>query len=112
MIIFYLSTGNVSVPTKMQWLSVDKIGHLTFYALEVLLLIGGFAKARQWQTTNWTIIMFCAIVAMSYGTALEFVQGRLPHRSFDYADMVANFVGVCLGLLFYYVMAARFFFKK
>ena len=33
------------------------------------------------------------------GIALEFVQGWLGYRSFEVADMVANTIGVLLGLV-------------
>jgi glycopeptide antibiotics resistance protein len=33
------------------------------------------------------------------GVSLEFLQGMGGHRHFEYADMIANAVGVFLGLL-------------
>lgn len=111
-LIFVLSTGNVSINAPIQWISADKIGHFTFYAIEVLLLIWAIAKHQKWQKSKPIWLVFCAILAGIYGTSLEFVQASLPHRSFDYADMVANFVGVMVGLVIYYYSANRFFLNK
>ena len=41
---------------------------------------------------------FYAVGFIAMGIALEFVQGWLGYRSFEVADMVANAVGVALGL--------------
>lgn len=111
-LIFVLSTGNVSINAPIQWISADKIGHFTFYAIEVLLLIWAIARHRKWQKSAMNWIIICAIFSGAYGTSLEFVQASLPHRSFDYADMVANFVGVLVGLIVYYYSANRFFLNK
>ena len=38
-----------------------------------------------------------ALVFIFMGVALEYIQGFDPNRYFEYADMVANTVGVALG---------------
>jgi VanZ family protein len=111
-LIFILSTGNVAINAPIQWISIDKVGHFTFYAIEVLVLIWAIARHQKWQQSNLIAIFCCAAIAAGYGTSLEFVQASLPHRSFDYADMVANFVGVLVGLMVYYKSATRFFLNK
>ncbi len=112
MIIFYLSTGNVSINAPIQWLSIDKVGHLTFYLLEVVLMLWAIIKSNQWQQTKHLQVFFAVLLAVCYGTSLEYVQASLPHRSFDYADMVANLVGAVLGMCFYYLTAHKFFISK
>ena len=52
------------------------------------------------------------ILAGLYGTILEFVQAGIPERSFDYADMTANFVGVLTGYLIYRKTSTKYFFKQ
>lgn len=111
-IIFWLSTGNISVNTPIEWLSIDKIGHLTFYMLEVIFMIWALAKSNKWTKSNHKQIIICILVAIIYGTSLEYVQAILPYRSFDYADMLANMVGAITGSLLYYKTATNFFLSK
>ena len=111
-IIFLLSIGNVSIAAPIQWISIDKVGHLTFYMLEVVFMIWALAKSNEWKKSRHKQIIVCVIIATLYGTSLEYVQATLPHRSFDYADMVANMVGAILGMLFYYITAKNFLTNK
>jgi hypothetical protein len=69
----------------------DKFGHIFAYGL-VMLWFAQLYFARP------TRLGFGAgFVAM--GIVLEFCQGALGYRSFDYADMVANVFGVLAGAL-------------
>ena len=111
-IIFLLSIGNTPINAPIQWISIDKLGHLTFYMLEVVLMIWGLAKANNWQKTKHIPVVVCFIIAVSYGTLLEYVQAILPHRTFDYADMVANLVGATIGVLFYYSTKNKLFINQ
>jgi hypothetical protein len=69
----------------------DKLGHLIAYGLLMLWfaqLYGGAQERLRYGV---------AFVAL--GIALEFCQGALGYRSFDYADMLANALGVGSGAL-------------
>ncbi len=67
----------------------DKLNHAIAYAA-----IAGWWAAllpgRRWKA---------AAVALVFGLMMEGVQGLLPYRAFEWADMLANGVGVLLGLL-------------
>lgn len=93
----------------LQWLSPDKIGHLLFYAILTGWLFWG---GRHWQATDALSMRYIsgsALLAFLYGAALECVQARLPHRQFDYADMLANGIGALMawGYGYYKVHRAR-----
>jgi len=112
LLIWSLSTTSSLPPIPWNFLSPDKIGHLVFYAILTLLLIGGFVHSLSWKrkgAKSW--IFFCMIIAGLYGVSLEFVQATIPGRSFDYADMFANFVGTLLGALVYYKSKFKYFVK-
>ena len=111
-LIWSLSTTSKIPHIPFDFLSLDKLGHLTFYAVETLLLIWGFAKTQEWVTNKLSWVLICMILAGIYGTSLEFVQGGIPERSFDYADMIANFVGTIVGGLIYYKTATKYFLYK
>lgn len=67
----------------------DKANHAIAYAA-----IAGWWAAllpgRRWRA---------AAMALGFGLSMEFAQAVLPYRAFELADMVANGVGVVLGLL-------------
>jgi VanZ family protein len=95
-LIYFLSTTSSDNLPKFNLLSIDKIGHLLFYAVLTFWLLWAVRKNAVYNIVS---ALLAASVAGLYGVALEWVQAFLPHRSFDYADMLANFAGCFLGLL-------------
>jgi hypothetical protein len=96
LLIASLSTTTALPPIPWDFLAPDKIGHLVFYALLTGWLFFGMA-GKQWrrlQLSN-SVLFLAVLIASMYGAFLELVQAQLPHRQFDYADMIAN----CLGAL-------------
>jgi len=112
LLIWSLSTTTGLPPVPFDFLSPDKLGHLTFYAVETLLLIWGVAKSQEWKESKTYWVLICMTIAAVYGTSLEFVQAGIPERSFDYADMLANFTGILLGAAIYYKTATKYFILK
>ena len=112
LLIYSLSTADPAQLPQIQFFSADKIGHLLFYAVLAAWLFWAMERAA-WQSAKalpiWALLLGAAIAA-TYGAALEWVQAFLPHRSFDYADMLANCVGAALaiaGYLFFRAKAPR-----
>ncbi len=68
----------------------DKIGHCSSY---------GFLTFWFCQLyTLWVPRLRWAAAFVAMGVGLEFVQGWLGYRMFEYWDMVANTTGVLLGM--------------
>ncbi len=107
-IIFALSTNNPAHLPKIQFLSWDKLGHFVFYFILTGLLFWAIynpnPKSAKHELIAAISVFFCASL---YGMSLEFVQARLPYRSFDYADMLANCVGAFFALILYYIRKRR-----
>jgi VanZ family protein len=95
-------------PIPWDFLSPDKIGHLVFYAVQTFLLIWAFAKSQEWKEIKVVGVVLAMLIAASYGTSLEFVQANIPGRAFDYADMVANFVGTFIGIYGFKLLVASY----
>ena len=68
----------------------DKLGHLLAYGTLM------FWFCQLYATRNSRLGHAVAFAAM--GVALEFAQGMTDYRSFELLDMVANAIGVALGL--------------
>ena len=80
-----------SPPKVVSFTFGDKIGHFLAYAV----LMGWFGQIFSGRMA----LIFFALSFAIMGVSLEYLQGMGPHRQFEYADMVANTIGVVLGLL-------------
>ena len=99
-LIYSLSTTSAVLLPKFDLLSPDKIGHFTFYAVLTYWLLWGYAPQASARPKIFISLAWGAM-ASAYGILLEFVQASLPHRSFDYADMIANCIGALVGIYTY-----------
>ena len=68
----------------------DKLGHFAAYGL----LMSVFCLIYD----EWRRRLAYAAGFIAMGIALEFLQGMTDYRTFDVYDMLANAVGVLLGL--------------
>lgn len=71
--------------------SAFDIGHLLAYGW----LMTWFAQIHRSAATR--LVIGAALCAL--GAALEFAQGMTGYRTFDYADMGMNALGIAVGLL-------------
>ena len=72
----------------------DKIAHFAVFGLWSFLAL--------WYKPNYLKI---GILGVAFGLLIECIQKSLPesfHRSFDWIDLVADSIGVLLGLLFFW----------
>jgi len=84
LIYLWLTPNPPEIPVEQG----DKIGHVMAFA--VLMLWWAqlyFGRAR--------LLIAAALLAL--GVGLEFVQGWTGYRNFEYADMLADLVGITIG---------------
>jgi VanZ family protein len=98
-LIASLSTSRLPALPTWDLLAPDKIGHLVFYAILTLCLL--WAQEKNGLEHFWQQEFLSATLAFGYGACLEGIQACLPHRSFDYADVLANGFGVILAPVIY-----------
>jgi len=67
----------------------DKLVHLGVYAT----LMAWFAQLFRHDLTR----LLCGLCFVALGIAMEYLQGLIPTRQFELADMVANTSGVLLA---------------
>ncbi len=88
-------------PASLDVIGWDKANHaLAFAALALTALLG-----RQGRSTAGAAAWLLALVA--WGGVLELLQSQLPPRQGDWADLLANAVGVALGALLARGLGAR-----
>jgi VanZ family protein len=66
----------------------DKVLHFTAYTVLAFIPCFGFSRRAGIALAALTILL---------GVALEFTQELVPGRSFEFADMLANSIGVVSG---------------
>ena len=99
LVILVLSVMSVPKLPKLEVKAADKIGHLTAYFALAFTLFFELAKKFRWSNTYRRWLIHAVIICITYGVLMELLQATpLFNRHFDYYDMIANTVGVALGL--------------
>jgi hypothetical protein len=88
-VIVYLSLAHTSIGIPGQ--NGDKYGHVIAYGAVTFW----FLQIYECRPSRLTI----AAGLIALGVGLEFAQAWTGYRTFDYADMVADCIGVALGWL-------------
>ncbi|MCW9023350.1 MAG: VanZ family protein [Gammaproteobacteria bacterium] len=89
-LIWYLSLTPAPMP-DMGMDNSDKLGHFLAYGV----LMGWFAQIYF----NLRIRMALVVTFIVMGIIIEYVQGMTDYRSFQYADMLADSLGVLLAFI-------------
>ena len=88
-LVSYLSlTPQIEIPCEFS--GADKVCHFLSYLW--LAVLPFFAFERFKMALTWAVLM------IPLGIGLEYAQGFTPGRLFSVGDMIANSVGVVLGL--------------
>lgn len=86
--IFYLSLMP-HPPELVQFRNADKLEHALAYCLVMLW----FCQVYRQRASR----MLLAVLLVTMGIAIEYLQRETGYRTFDYADMLANAAGVVVG---------------
>ncbi len=79
---------------------VDEISHFTGY-----LILFVIAKKVHTKSNYLT----CAIICCIYSFSIECIQYFIPNRDFEGIDMLANALGICLGVIIYKLFIEKYF---
>jgi len=82
-------TPRIEIP--YQFSGADKLAHCLTYAWLAILPFFAFARMRA--------ALAEALLMVPLGIGLEFAQRHVPGRDFSVADMIADSVGVALGII-------------
>ena len=101
LLIFFLSIIPTDVEGQFLFfgsIPADKVLHVFNYMVLVYLFLIGFTKQYTFPLLNYYPVLSSVVAAMVYGMVIEAVQGALvPDRSFELADIFANFTGCLIG---------------
>jgi len=63
--------------------------------------IAAFLCSKAFKQGSINFVLLSGILIFLYSILLEAVQVFLPYRTFNYYDILANFVGVALGTIIF-----------
>jgi VanZ family protein len=83
--------------TKQLWEHSDKIVHFALYFVLSVLVISGLHNKSKYAIT--------LIISVLFGIIIEALQEFMKlGRTFSMLDILANSIGVCIGLTSYYFL--------
>ena len=111
-IIIYLSFTPLRdwpQPTIFQKLYIDKVVHITMYAILSILLLFAIWRQQKKQPLRYAQIVYVLIFTAGIGIAVEIFQPILTfYRRFEWLDMLANAGGAAAGwLIFKWIIYKR-----
>ena len=86
--VFYLSL-TPHPPQPVTFWQADKLGHALAYGLLMLW----FCQVYRRRSSR----MLLALLLVTMGIAIEYLQRETGYRAFEYVDMLANAAGVMVG---------------
>lgn len=108
LIILYLSLANLSKVDIVKFNSSDKFYHVICYM--IMSMLWSFflhSKLKQVRKSSRVVLMVSII---AFGIIIEYLQLFLTnYRSFDWWDVLANSVGVILGMLLFSFFVKRIY---
>lgn len=96
-VIFYLSSSP-NPPTPPPFPLSDKLGHAVAYFVLGALL---YRTLREAARGKWQTFVTSVMIGVLYGGLMEWYQSRLSYRSCEWGDMIANAIGVTMGVIVY-----------
>lgn len=102
--IYMLSSGAFSFGlfNKSQKVHADKIVHVVEYAILGFLLARAMGKYTFFRQSMRVLAAVVLLVGVVYGISDEFHQMSVPHRTASFYDVIADSVGVFIGVFIYY----------
>jgi VanZ family protein len=96
--IFYLSSRSHDI--KIDILFFDKVIHIVEFVLLGILLSFGYFMSLKSPLMVRVVLTICSGILL--GGLDEFHQSFIPSRSFEFFDIIADAIGILIGLLLYY----------
>jgi VanZ family protein len=99
LVILFLSLIPGKELPEVDIFQVDKLVHFFFFSVLMILTCYGIYKTVYFKIMRLRPAMIGFAYSLSLGIVIEILQQYVPGRSFSYADMFANSVGVGIGYL-------------
>jgi VanZ family protein len=95
-VLFWLSSGPLSLPGQIEFSGVDKIEHMGAYGLLALIVARGMQQSgRKWS--RFAIFFIPVFFVALYGASDELHQLCVPSRSCDIFDWLSDLTGAAVA---------------
>jgi glycopeptide antibiotics resistance protein len=103
LILTLVPFGTLDVSPEIKVPYFDKMVHMCLFGIHVYLM-AGYLKDRYaiYHDSFWFVSRAIAL-SFLFGLLIEIMQYFLPERSFEILDLMANFFGIMVGILIFYV---------
>ncbi len=95
LLALFAPKDTVGVETTLSIPGLDKIGHFILFAIWAYLI----AKAISERKMSINPLIFCGAFAL-FAILTEVIQNQIG-RSFEWLDVLADIIGIIIGLLIY-----------
>lgn len=102
-LIFFLSSGSYGSKVDISFL--DKGIHCLEFAILAFLISYGFFKGLKYSMKSKAIMTIMS--GLLLGVSDEIHQYFVPQRQFEILDIIADGVGIIVGLCFYLYLSRR-----
>ena len=83
--------------------NLDKIVHAVLFGVHAFLMTAYLADKGLWWVNRFRMMGGAIIFSFSFGLLIEIIQIFIPERSFVILDLMADFFGILIGILIFYV---------
>lgn len=90
----------------MEYPHFEKVIHLFSFCALSFLMIVGFTKQDTYSRLRFAAPKYAVLVASIYGLIIETIQLAVPHRQFEWLDLLSDIIGSVLGY-FLFVLIYR-----
>lgn len=104
LIILVLTLSSGATGANLDYQYLDKVIHMLMFGVLSLLLTVGFVKQYTYRYLRFNAGKSAVLISGGYGFIIELIQAILPARSFEFSDVVANFIGAAIGYLMFYLI--------
>ncbi len=99
MVVCLMPSTTIPSP-EISWEYMDKLVHVIIYIPLAWTLYYGFKYQNRFFLLKENTFLFALIIASLYGALMEFLQFVLTQdRAAEFLDIIADMVGVLIGLL-------------
>jgi hypothetical protein len=105
LIFFLICLPQSNVPDiELWWIEMikpDKLIHAIMFGVQAFLFILPYKKGKTEPKVFRRNTIFIGIIVAFWGLVTEYIQLKVPGRSFEWMDWLADSVGVMLVLIYF-----------
>lgn len=95
--------GDLDRIKPIEFSLMDKAAHICLFGVHSFLLAGYLKKSSESPALKNRFILTTIGLPFLFGLFIECLQYFIPERSFEFFDLIANFIGILTGVVSFYI---------